>query len=265
MTMTETDNMRMVSWNVNGIRARWPRLMELLTCEQPDVVCLQETRCSEWHFPSERLREMGYRSRHSPGSQQGGGVAILVREDHPITERSVELDHQRDIAEGHWIELTTEGITIVSVYVPAGAGAGELSDAGKLAFLEAVARHACNEHSRPLLIAGDFNVCPTDEDLAPGALSPTDALVRPESRGRFHRLLWDGLTDAVRAVHPHGAVYTFWDYQAGAWQKNNGIRIDHLLLSPQAADRLISVEIDKAMRGRDKASDHTPIRVELAA
>ena len=169
MTMTATTttagDMRVVSWNVNGIRARWPRLTELLTCERPDVVCLQETRCSEWHFPSERLREMGYQSRHSPGSQQGGGVAILVHEDHPITERSVELDHQRDIAEGHWIELTTEGITIVSVYVPAGAAAGEQSDVGKLAFLEAVARHACDEHSRPLLIAGDFNVAPTDEDV----------------------------------------------------------------------------------------------------
>lgn len=164
-TTTTTDNMRVASWNVNGIRARWPRLTELLTCERPDVVCLQETRCSEWHFPSERLREMGYQSRHSPGSQQGGGVAILVREDHRITERSGELDHQRDIAEGHWIEVTTEGITIVSVYVPAGASAGEQSDVGKLAFLEAVARHACDEHSRPLLIAGDFNVAPTDEDV----------------------------------------------------------------------------------------------------
>jgi len=113
------------------------------------------------------------------------------------------------------------------------------------------------------VIAGDFNVCPTDEDRAPGALSATDALVRPESRGRFRRLLWDGLTDAVRAVHPHGTIYTFWDYQAGAWQRDSGLRIDHALLSPTLAERLVAAAPDREERAQPQPSDHVPVVVEL--
>ena len=113
------------------------------------------------------------------------------------------------------------------------------------------------------MIAGDFNVCPADEDFAPGALSASDALVRPESRARFRRLLWDGLTDAVRAVHPHGAVYTFWDYQAGAWQRDSGLRIDHALLSPTLAERLVAAAPDREERAQPQPSDHVPVVVEL--
>ena len=119
------------------------------------------------------------------------------------------------------------------------------------------------EDDVPLVIAGDFNVCPTDEDLAPGALPPTDALVRPETRARFRRLFWLGLTDAVRALHPTGALYTFWDYQAGAWQRDMGLRIDHALLSPDLAERLVSAVPERAARAEDQPSDHVPVVIEL--
>ena len=115
----------------------------------------------------------------------------------------------------------------------------------------------------PLVITGDFNVCPAEEDAAPGAISPADALVRPESRSRYRRLLWHGLTDAVRAVHPHGAVYTFWDYQAGAWQRDSGLRIDHALLSPTLAERLVSAAPDRQERAEPQPSDHVPVVIEL--
>ncbi len=263
-TATKTENMRVVSWNVNGIRARWPRLTELLTCEQPDVVCLQETRCSEWHFPSERLREMGYQSRHSPGSQQGGGVAILVRDDHPIADRRVELDHRRDIAEGRWIELTTEGITIVSVYVPAGAAAGEQSDVGKLAFLEAVARHASDEHSRPLLIAGDFNVAPTDDDVYEPAWFADSYQTGEAERADLRAILDEGeLVDVYRTLHPDERGYTCWDQREGHYGRDYGLRIDLVLASEGLAPYVGECQVNHTYRRGFRPSNHAPVEVEL--
>jgi exodeoxyribonuclease-3 len=264
MTSVATETLRVVSWNVNGIRARWPRLSELLTSERPDVVCLQETRCSDWHFPSERLREMGYQSRHSPGSQHGGGVAILVREDHRISDRGVEHDHRRDIAEGRWIELTTEGITICSVYVPAGAAAGEHSDAAKLAFLEAVARQACDEHSRPLLIAGDFNVAPTDEDVYEPAWFADSYQTGEAERADLRAILDEGeLVDVYRTLHPDEHGYTCWEQRDGHYGRDYGVRIDLILASEGLAPFIGSCEVNHTYRRGFRPSNHAPVDVGL--
>jgi exodeoxyribonuclease III len=261
---TTTEDLRVISWNVNGIRARWPRVIELLTGERPDVVCLQETRCSEWHFPRERLREMGYHSRHSPGRQQGGGVAILVREDHAITDRGMDLDRRRRIAEGHWIELTTEGITIGSVYVPAGRAPGERSDAGKRAFLEAVARQACDEHSHPLLIAGDFNVAPTDSDVYEPAWFEDSYQTGEAERADLRAILDEGeLVDVYRALHPDERGYTCWEQREGHYGRDYGLRIDLILASEALAPYIGACEVNHAYRRGFRPSNHAPLDVEL--
>src|SRR5690242_4780234 len=149
--MTSDTQLRIISWNVNGIRARMPRIAEMLRRERPDVVCLQETRCPYRHFPHSRLEELGYRAQHSPGRRHGG-VAILVRSDHCVTSRGAALDHSHDMAEGRWLQTTCEGLTIGTVYVPAGPTREEVDDSRKLAFLKAVASQAGTEQSGPMLI-----------------------------------------------------------------------------------------------------------------
>jgi exodeoxyribonuclease-3 len=157
-------------------------------------------------------------------------------------------------------------MTLIGIYLPNGNSRGDEGFAYKLAWMDGLAARAkaLLEQDTPLVITGDFNVCPTDEDLAPGALSPGDALIRPETRQRFRTLLWSGLTDAVRAVHPHGAQYTFWDYQAGAWHRDLGLRIDHALLSPTLAERVIAADPDREERARQQPSDHVPVVIELS-
>jgi exodeoxyribonuclease-3 len=170
-----------------------------------------------------------------------------------------------DDAQARYIEIETADMTLIGIYLPNGNSRGDEGFAYKLAWMDRLAERAQTllDADRPFVIAGDFNVAPTDEDYAPGALSPTDALVRPESRARYRRMIWMGLTDAIRAVHPTGPVYTFWDYQAGAWQRDSGLRIDHVLLSPTLAERLVSAESDREERAQTQPSDHVPVIVEL--
>jgi exodeoxyribonuclease-3 len=258
------EEMRVVSWNVNGVRARWPRLVELLTCEQPDVVCLQETRCPAGRFPHERLRELGYQSRHSAGTHRIGGVAILVREDHRVSERCCELDHRREIAEGRWLEVTTEGITIGSVYVPAGAGRGEADDRGKLAFLEAVARQAYDEHSHPLLIAGDFNVAPTDQDIYEPAWFDGSYQTGSAERADLRAILDEGeLVDVYRRLHPEERGYTCWDQREGHYGRDYGLRIDLILTSRELAPYVSDCEVNHTYRRGYRPSNHAPLDVTL--
>jgi exodeoxyribonuclease-3 len=155
---------------------------------------------------------------------------------------------------------------MIGIYLPNGNSGGEAGYAYKLAWMEHLRARAraLQDTDTPFLIAGDYNVCPTDADFAPGAISPTDALVRPATRAQFRALLWLGLTDAVRALHPAGPVFTFWDYQAGAWPRDLGLRIDHVLLSPTLAERLVAAGPDREERGREQPSDHVPVVVEIA-
>ncbi|HVR04479.1 MAG TPA: exodeoxyribonuclease III [Solirubrobacteraceae bacterium] len=258
------EGMRVMSWNVNGIRARWARLSELLTCERPDVVCLQETRCTEARFPHEHLLELGYRARHSAGRDRSGGVAILVREDHRIEERRADLHKRRDIAEGHWLELETEGIAIGSVYVPAGAECDAAGDSGKLAFLEAVARHAYEAQSRPLLIAGDFNVAPTDQDVYEPSWFQGSYHTGAAERADLRAILDEGeLVDVYRRLHPDASGFTCWDQREGHYGRDYGLRIDLVLASEGLAPYIDGCEVNHVYRRGYRPSDHAPLDVEL--
>jgi exodeoxyribonuclease III len=255
--------MKIATWNVNSIRQREQHVARWLEQCQPDVLLLQEIKCETHTFPALTYQALGYKSE-AVGQKSYNGVAALARV--PFTVRYRALPGlPEDDAQSRYIEIETEGVTVIGIYLPNGNSGGEAGFAYKLAWMDRLAERAeaLLEADTPFVITGDFNVCPTAEDLAPGALSPSDALVHPESRARFRRLLWDGLTDAVRAVHPHATVYTFWDYQGGAWQRDSGLRIDHALLSPTLAERLIAAAPDREERARPQPSDHVPVVVEL--
>lgn len=255
--------MKIATWNVNSIRQREKHVAGWLERNQPDILLLQEIKCEAAAFPALTFSGLGYQSE-VVGQKSYNGVAALCRVPFTVTHRALPGLPAGD-TQARYIELEAANTTVIGIYLPNGNSGGDGGFAYKLAWMDRLAERAeaLLQADTPLVIAGDFNVCPTGEDLAPGALSPNDALVRPESRARFRRLLWDGLTDAVRAMHPNGAVYTFWDYQAGAWQRDSGLRIDHVLLSPDLAERLISAEPDRRERAESQPSDHVPVTVEL--
>jgi exodeoxyribonuclease-3 len=258
------EELRVVSWNVNGIRARWPRLVELLSAERPDVVCLQETRCPEGRFPRARLRELGYQSRHSPAQELAGGVAILVREDHPLQARGGEPEDRRGLGRGRWIEATTEEITIGSVYVPAGTGGGEGRGSGRLAFLEAVARQAYAAQGRPLLIAGDFNVAPTDQDIYEPSWFEGSYQTGAAERADLRAILDEGeLVDVFRRLHPEESGFTCWDQREGHYGRDYGLRIDLLLASQSLAPYVSSCEVNHTYRRGYRPSNHAPLDIAL--
>jgi exodeoxyribonuclease-3 len=198
------------------------------------------------------------------GQKAYNGVAVLSRVPFQVVHRALP-GLPPDDAQARYIEITANDVTLIGIYLPNGNSRGEDGFAYKLAWMDHLANRAraLLQADTPFVITGDFNVCPTDADFAPGALPATDALVRPETRQRYRRLLWLGLTDGIRALHPHEPVYTFWDYQAGAWQRDIGLRIDHALLSPTLAERLVSAGPDKDERGLPQPSDHVPVVIEL--
>jgi exodeoxyribonuclease III len=256
--------MKIATWNVNSIRQREQHVGRWLQKAQPDIVVLQETKCEASAFPKQHFHDLGYQAE-AVGQKAYNGVAVLARVPFTVTHRRLP-GLSDDDAQARYIEIDTVGVTIAGIYLPNGNSGGETGFAYKLLWLDRLAERAAAllDQDRALLIAGDFNVCPAADDAAPSALSPTDALIRPETRARFRRLLWLGLTDAVRAVHPRGPIYTFWDYQGGCWQRDIGLRIDHVLLSPTLAERLISAAPDRAERDAPQPSDHVPVVTELA-
>lgn len=255
--------MKLATWNVNSIRQREGHVRRWLERQQPDLLFLQEIKCETTGFPERGFADLGYRCE-AVGQKAYNGVAVLARIPFAVTHRALP-GLPEDDTQARYIEITAADMTIAGIYLPNGNSGGDSGFAYKLAWMEALRARAAVllEVDTPLVITGDFNVCPTDDDYAPGALSPTDALVRPESRARFRSLLWLGLTDAVRALHPMGPVYTFWDYQAGAWPRDLGLRIDHALLSPTLAERLASATPDRRERGEDQPSDHVPVTIEV--
>ncbi|MDX2155879.1 MAG: exodeoxyribonuclease III [Hyphomicrobiaceae bacterium] len=258
--------MRIATWNINGIRARLEALLGWLRLAEPDVVCLQEIKTVDEGFPAAEIEALGYHVAVH-GQKGFNGVALLSKM--PMEDVRRGLPGESSDVQARYIEaVIPAGSRIVRVgglYLPNGNPIGTEKFAYKLRWLERLEAHArgllCLEE--PLVLAGDFNIIPEPIDARNPAAWVEDALYQPESRAAWRRLLALGLTDAVRAVAPGAGVYTFWDYQAGAWQKDNGIRIDHLLLSPQAADRLVAAGVDRAPRGAEKPSDHTPAWVEL--
>lgn len=255
--------MKIATWNVNSIRQREGHVQRWLTRVQPDILVLQEIKCEEKGFPALTFHGVGYHS-NVVGQKSYNGVAALSRIPVTVTHRALP-GLPADDAQARYIELDAAGLTVIGIYLPNGNSRGEDGFAYKLAWMERLAERAeaLLEADTPFVILGDYNVAPTDDDYAPGALSPTDALVRPETRARFRRLLWLGLSDAVRALHPRERIFTFWDYQAAAWQRDCGLRIDHALLSPTLAERLVSAAPDREERGKDQPSDHVPVVIEL--
>ena len=256
--------MRLATWNVNSIRQRAPHVRDWLARVQPDVLFLQEIKCEAAQFPLDGLEELGYRAE-IVGQKTYNGVAALSRVPFEITHRALpglpEDDAQSRYVEGR----LADGTVAIGIYLPNGNSGGEAGYAYKLAWMDLLRARAAVilDSGHELAILGDFNVCPEDRDLAAGALSPGDALLRPETRARYRGLLWLGLTDAIRALHPAERLFTFWDYQAGAWNRDSGLRIDHALLSAGLAERLLSAVPDKQERAAEKASDHVPVVVEI--
>ncbi len=253
------------TWNVNSVRQRLGHLLDYLKQISPDAVCLQELKCLEEAFPRAEIEALGYNiALH--GQKTFNGVAILSKRPFEVARGlpGDPNDEQARYIEGV-IPRGKGVVRLASLYLPNGNPTGTEKYAYKLAFMDRLIRHARNllTHEEPLVIAGDYNVIPEARDAAHPEQWTGDALFLPQSRAKFDELVALGFTDAVRATSDASGLYTFWDYQAGAWPKNNGIRIDHLLLSPQAADLLESAAIDREMRGRDKASDHVPVRIKL--
>lgn len=260
--------MLIATWNVNSVRQRVEHLTSWLKERAPDVVCLQEIKCVDDAFPREAIESLGYNVAVH-GQKTFNGVALLSKS--PLSDVRIGLPGGDSDEQARYIEALVEkptgAVRVASIYLPNGNPVGTDKFRYKLSWMERLISHAREllALEEAVVLAGDYNVIPEPRDAKDISLWLNDALYQPESRGALRRLCALGYTEAVRASSDADGLYTFWDYQAGAWQKNNGIRIDHLLLSPQAADRLASAAIDKEMRAREKASDHVPVLIELAA
>lgn len=255
--------MKIATFNVNGIRSRLPNLLEWLQREAPDVVCLQELKANDEAFPVLAIRSAGYGSVWN-GQKSWNGVAILARDTNPAEVRRA-LPGGEDDSHSRYIEATVKGVLIASLYLPNGNPQPGPKFDYKLAWFERLIRHASTvcDSGQPAVLAGDFNVVPADFDIYNPRSWLKDALLQPESRECYQRLLAQGWTDAVRARFPDQRVYTFWDYFRQHWQKNSGLRIDHLLLNPQLKSQLADAGVDTWVRGQPGASDHAPTWVRL--
>jgi exodeoxyribonuclease-3 len=258
--------MRIATWNVNSIRQRMENLTAWLREREPDIVCLQETKCVDEAFPREPLESLGY-NLAIHGQKNFNGVAILSKlpfdEVTPRLPGDPEDDHARFIEA---VVSTPQGaLRVASIYLPNGNPTNTEKYPYKLKWMKRLYdySHERLKLEESLILGGDYNVIPAGIDVHNPELWVSDALFLPATRAAFRTLTNLGLTDAIRATTDEAGLYSFWDYQAGAWQKNNGIRIDHLLLSPQAADRLVTAGIDKHVRAWEKPSDHVPVWVEL--
>jgi len=255
--------MKIATFNINNIRRTLPNLLTWLAEAAPDVVCLQELKSVDRDFPEAVMRDAGYGAVWR-GQKSWNGVAILARGVEPVTTRTALPGDANDL-QSRYIEAAVGGVLVASLYLPNGNPQPGPKFDYKLAWFDRLIAHASELMAAdvPVVLAGDFNVVPTDDDTYPTTSWGNDALLQPESRAAFRRLLDQGWTDAVRAIHPSGPVYTFWHYQRDRWRRNAGLRLDHLLLSPRAASRLRSAGVDREVRGREDASDHAPAWVIL--
>ena len=259
--------MKVATWNVNSIKARLDNTLAWLKQADPDIVCLQELKCEDGAFPATAFEDLGY-NLLTHGQKTYNGVAILSKMRGEDIRRGLPGDPQDQQA--RYIEAVfTSGnraIRVASIYLPNGNPVDTGKFTYKLRWMDRLTAHARDllKLEEPLVLAGDYNIIPTSLDARHPENWVGDALFRPESKEKFRTLLNLGLTDAIRQINGDARdLYSFWDYQAGAWQKNNGIRIDHLLLSPQAADLLVSAHIDKHVRDWEKPSDHVPVLIGL--
>lgn len=255
--------MKIASFNINGIRARLPRLLEWLEETRPSVACLQEIKCQDDSFPAADLEKIGYHAIWH-GQKGFNGVAILADGQKPA-EILRGLPGDPEDEHSRYLEADVGGVRIACIYLPNGNPQPGPKFEYKLRWMDRLHTRMREiwAEERPAVVTGDFNVIPQDKDVWSPPAMASDALMQPESRDAYARLLNDGWTDAIDTLYPQGGIWTFWDYQAGAWQRDHGFRIDHALLSPECADRLISAGVDKEYRGRERASDHAPVWIAL--
>ncbi len=257
------DTLKIATFNINGIRARRANLLEWLAREQPDVACLQELKAQDADFPIDDIREAGYGAIWH-GQKSWNGVAILARDCEPLEVRR-GLPGDPDDSHSRYLEAAVQGVIVACLYLPNGNPQPGPKFDYKLSWFERFIEHAAGllVSGHPVVLAGDYNVVPTDEDIYNPRSWRKDALLQPESRECFERLLAQGWTDALRAKYPDERIYTFWDYFRQHWQKNSGLRIDHLLLSPDLAPRLQDAGVDRWVRDQEHASDHAPTWITL--
>ncbi|CAO3356705.1 exodeoxyribonuclease III [Azospirillum palustre] len=254
--------MKIATWNVNSAKARLPLITDWLRTVSPDVVLFQEIKCETAAFPAAAFEDLGYHV-NAVGQKAYNGVALLSKA--PAEDVLTRLPGELEDEQARYVEATVSGVRIASLYLPNGNPVPGEKFAYKLRWMDRLYDHASTLLAQeiPVVLGGDYNIIPEPRDVFSPQAFAGDALFRPESKAKFRALLNLGLTEAYRALHDDDRAYTFWDYQAGSWPRDNGLRIDHFLLSPQAADRLAGCTIDRGPRGLEKASDHTPVILEL--
>jgi exodeoxyribonuclease-3 len=254
---------KIATFNINNVNKRLENLLAWLDEGQPDVVCLQELKAEDRAFPEDDLRRAGYCAVWR-GQPTWNGVAILARGADPVLTRR-ELPGDPEDTQARYIEAAVRGVVVGCIYLPNGNPQPGPKFTYKLAWFERLISHAeaLLSAGLPVVLAGDYNVVPTERDIYPTKSWDKDALVQPQSRAAFRRLTDQGWTDAIRALHPAETIYTFWDYKRNRWARDAGLRLDHLLLSPDLSGSLAAAGVDRFVRGREGASDHAPAWVEL--
>ncbi|WP_312797769.1 exodeoxyribonuclease III [Tianweitania sp.] len=255
--------MRIATFNINNINKRLENLLEWLEETQPDVVCLQELKAEQKAFPLQAIEAAGYGAVWK-GQRTWNGVAILARDTTPVLTRD-QLPGDKDDAQSRYIEAAVRGVLVASIYAPNGNPQPGPKFDYKLKWLERLHRHATTlrKSGAPVVLAGDYNVAPTEIDIYPTKSWDDDALIQPESRAAWRKLVGRSWTDALRALHPDQRIYTFWSYLRNRYERDSGLRIDHFLLTPDLAEQLVDAGVDREVRGRPEASDHAPVWIEL--
>lgn len=255
--------MKVATFNINNINKRLDNLLAWLAKAAPDVVSLQELKAEQGDFPVDALRKLGYEAVWQ-GERSWNGVAILARKRAPVLTRSNLPGDLKD-TQARYLEAAVHGVLITSIYLPNGNPQPGPKFNYKLAWFERLIAHAAElmASGAPVVLAGDYNVVPTPQDIYPTRSLDKNALIQPESREAFARLLAQGWTDAMRKLQPSGPLWTFWDYKFERWKKDKGMRLDHFLLSPNISHRLVDGGVDRGVRGEVNASDHAPVWIEL--
>ena len=255
--------MKIATFNINNINKKLQNLLAWLGSSKPDVACLQELKATDRDFPKTAIEKAGYRAVWR-GQKSWNGVAILARGSKPIVTRT-ELPGPSGDTQSRYIEAAVNGVLIASLYAPNGNPQPGSKFTYKLAWMDRLAAHTADliAANVPIVLAGDYNVVPSDRDIYPTKSYAKNALLQPESRERFDRILDQGWTDAVRSLHPNDPMYTYWSYLWDRWRRDAGLRIDHLLLSKEASTRLVASGVDRPARGEENASDHAPVWIEL--
>ncbi|ACP23498.1 probable exonuclease (plasmid) [Sinorhizobium fredii NGR234] len=255
--------MKIATFNINGVNKRLENLLAWLDAAEPDVVCLQELKATDGQFPKSAIEAAGYGAVWR-GQSAWNGVAILARDSEPVLTRT-ELPGDPSDTQSRYIEAAVNGILIAALYAPNGNPQPGPKFDYKLAWHRRLAGHAAEllETGLPVVLAGDYNIVPEPRDIYPTRSYDDNALVQPESRAAFRQLLDQGWLDALRKVYPDEELFTFWDYRRNRWQRNAGLRLDHILLSRKLARRLTGGGIDRDVRGQENASDHAPVWIAL--